>query len=374
MKIEFPGYYRPTEQEFKNIWDTCDFLFDANVLLNLYRYTEDTRQEVISILESISDRIWIPHQAALEYHKNRIKVIKKQKDGYQEVREKLTNHLNKIQIDLEKVYKNRRHPLINCEKFINELTKYFEDYKRKLDDLESKHPDLIFDDPIKNNLTELFKDKVCDRLEPIEEKRIIKEGKGRYEKEIPPGYKDNYKGSPECYGDLILWFQIINHATKRNNPIIFITDDRKEDWWYRPYNKTIGPRPELISEIMSLANNQFYMYSVDPFMKRFGKYLGHEVDNQAIIEVEIIRENDEKLTDAFSRLVDQRVLMDSMGVSSLAAQIAKENEELMNSMRVSSLAAQIAKENEELMGSRRDNDPEKSSEDGGNSTLEKTDE
>ena len=169
MKKEFPGYYEPTDKDFKNIWDTCDFIFDANVLLNLYRYSEETRQALISILESVKDRIWIPYQAALEYHRNRIKVIQKQKNEYTNVKTILSNYLNKTKIDLEKVYKNGRHPQINCDDFIDKLSKYFEEYKNEIDKLEDKHPDFIINDPVKNKLTRLFEDRVCDPLKTEDE-------------------------------------------------------------------------------------------------------------------------------------------------------------------------------------------------------------
>ena len=45
MKDSFPGYYRPTENEFAEMWESCLFVLDANVLLNLYRYSVDTREE-----------------------------------------------------------------------------------------------------------------------------------------------------------------------------------------------------------------------------------------------------------------------------------------------------------------------------------------
>ena len=35
---EIRRYYRPTESEFKKLWKDCVFAFDANTLLNVYRY------------------------------------------------------------------------------------------------------------------------------------------------------------------------------------------------------------------------------------------------------------------------------------------------------------------------------------------------
>jgi hypothetical protein len=72
MRRAFPGYYRPTEDEFSELWNGCLFAFDANVLLNLYRYSLETSNEFLTILSEISDRLWIPHQAALEYQRRRV--------------------------------------------------------------------------------------------------------------------------------------------------------------------------------------------------------------------------------------------------------------------------------------------------------------
>ena len=76
MKSQFPGYYRPTQAEFKELWNDCIFILDTNVLLNLYRYDEATRNDFLVTLEYVKDRLWIPHQVALEYQENRNQVIK----------------------------------------------------------------------------------------------------------------------------------------------------------------------------------------------------------------------------------------------------------------------------------------------------------
>ena len=81
MKELFPGYYQPTEKEFSKLWNECIFALDANVLLNLYRYSENSTKDFLNILTFLSTakRLWIPHQAALEYHQRRVGVIGEQK-------------------------------------------------------------------------------------------------------------------------------------------------------------------------------------------------------------------------------------------------------------------------------------------------------
>ena len=62
MKDLFPGYYRPSEDEFSDLWKNCVFILDTNVLLNLYRYSEKYRNDFIKVLHKIETRLWILHQ------------------------------------------------------------------------------------------------------------------------------------------------------------------------------------------------------------------------------------------------------------------------------------------------------------------------
>jgi hypothetical protein len=75
MKEHFPGYFTPTEEEFTKLWGECVFGFDANVLLGLYRSTAETQEVFFAVLDKIADRIFLPHQAAGEYLKNRLDAI-----------------------------------------------------------------------------------------------------------------------------------------------------------------------------------------------------------------------------------------------------------------------------------------------------------
>src|SRR4051794_31619323 len=63
----FPDYYPISSQENIGINQHALFCIDANVLLNLYRYSDKTRNELLHVLELVIDRLWFPYQAALEY-------------------------------------------------------------------------------------------------------------------------------------------------------------------------------------------------------------------------------------------------------------------------------------------------------------------
>ena len=52
------------------------------------------------------------------------------------------------------------------------------------------------------------------------------------------------------FGDFFLWKELLEHGKEQKRPIIFVTDDKKEDWWLKVKGRTLGPRPELIAEFI----------------------------------------------------------------------------------------------------------------------------
>ena len=190
MKKLFPGYYHPAKSELSRMWKTALFVLDANVLLNLYRYSPQTRDAVIGTFKSISDRVWLPHQAAAEYHRNRINVIAAQEGAYIKIKQTITDAKNKLDSDLRQY---TRHPYVNPSSIIEQISALFAEIETHLTELESSHPNLIENDEIKDVLTELFDGKVGDPYSPAKLQEICKEGKDRYDQEIPPGFKDGDK-------------------------------------------------------------------------------------------------------------------------------------------------------------------------------------
>ena len=64
-----------------------------------------------------------------------------------------------------------------------------------------------------------------------------------------------------------MWFQIIEHAKSIKQPIVFITDDKKDDWWRKFNGQIVAPQPELIREMYLRSGEKFYMYQTAQFME-----------------------------------------------------------------------------------------------------------
>lgn len=321
MRKLFFGYYDPSEEELRHHWDNSVFIFDTNVLLNLYTYSKETSDAILDVLQKNIDRLWIPYQVAMEYHKNRCGRIEKEVSKYEPVKKQL----NAIKDSLST---KKQHPFIDSQ-LLNEFTSVVEKIKEKLREGKEIHKSLINSDPICEKITEIFNGKVGDRPPEEELDKIYIEGAKRFKKKIPPGYMDKEdKPEPFCYGDLVLWKQLLSYAKDKQQSVIFVTDENKEDWWLKHDGKTLGPRPELLSEFKEVTGNSIYIYSTELFVKYANEH------NQRIDE-EVLRELHEA--------AEQRKLDQDLKVKHLAKKIF----ELSNQ---SSKNATIAKAAEELYG------------------------
>jgi hypothetical protein len=259
----------------------------------VYRYTEQTREDLLEIFDKLRDRIWIPHQAAYEYQKDRFGVIWTQTAAYDKL-ERLIDDLfengalKKLDTELNSY---KRHPLINREEILKPIRLGVEAAKNSLRKSGGDHPDLMSHDELQERLTNLFDGRVGEAYGKEQLATIYKQSSERFSERVPPGYKDekDKQDEREKYGDVVLWFQMMDHASGTKAPIIFVTDDSKEDWWWMHGGRTIGPRPELIEEMYSKSGTQFYMYHADDFIKHAGSFLKLREREEAIAEAKRVR-------------------------------------------------------------------------------------
>jgi hypothetical protein len=256
MKSSFPGYIRPTQQEFNQLWLHARIIVDANVLLNAYGYSAETREKLFAILERVGDRLWIPHQFALEFLRNRPGVILKQARNIGRV----AKELRKI---LDHDFRSQTNQPFVPEKVVSSLDSLCEE----LDNMQAETEGLLRQDANLERILRLFDGRVGPESAALQ--KLYEEGRERYAQKTPPGYADEKeKGEPECFGDFIGWKQILDFSLAESCSVLFVTDDTKEDWWQIYESRTIGPRPELLAEFVHTSNNVIYLYSSSSFVER----------------------------------------------------------------------------------------------------------
>ncbi|MCX6318078.1 MAG: PIN-like domain-containing protein [Bacteroidetes bacterium] len=281
MKKIFRGYYKLTDTEIQEIWDNGFISLDTNVLFNIYRYSDDTRKELIRVIKKYASQLWLTNHSAFEFHKNRISVISDQIVIYDETIKTFTKLENDI-------IKNLKTP--HLSKIV--LKQFEKTIKATTKDLEKKktfYKKLLLNDTILATISTVFNNKIGDGFSSEEISKIEKEGEERYKKKMPPGYKDNDK-SENKYGDLIIWKELIKKAKTNKKPFILIIDDVKEDWWLRTYGQTISPRQELSQELYKETQQLFQLYTPDRFLEFASKT--EAVKQETIDEVREIRIED----------------------------------------------------------------------------------
>lgn len=288
MKKIFREFYPFDDEYFTKLWDEAIIVPDANILLNLYFYSEKTSKELINILKKFKKRLWIPYQVALEYQLGRLNKIKAQKNVYKNLIDFIKGKINSIKKESQKKYS--KHPVLEINKIEEILDKCFSGIELYLNKSKNKHPDWETEDKIRNTLDILFENKVGEPYTSEKLRECYEEGYLRYKKNIPPGYEDekNKKDEKRKFGDLIIWLEIIEKAKKEKKPIIFITDEEKEDWWQKDSKNQI-PRYELIGEMRLKAGVSFYMYNSNDFMRFAYKYLELPSIEPVIKEMKALR-------------------------------------------------------------------------------------
>jgi len=297
MRSEFPGYYRPTDDEFAEIWREALVVPDANVLLNLYRYSERTRGQLLSILRAFGDRLFIAYQTAREFQDNRLNVIDVQRHMYDDFLENLRSASDKLRQSADLL---RRHPHLErdivaekIDAMVAGVTEYVEEIRGRDPDVFAE-ADALVNDPIREEVDRLVEGRLGPPFTRDELAKIFEQGKRRYEQGIPPGFRDRDKPDPRRYGDLVFWLQVVEAAKSARRPVILITDERKEDWWWGTEDgRLLGPRPELVNEMREEAGVRLYMYSALRFMEEARRMVPAEaaVSDEAIAEVERLQES-----------------------------------------------------------------------------------
>ena len=285
MKSTFKEYYQYTEQEFKALWKNCLFVFDTNALLNMYRYSRETVDAYFRVLTKLREKrqLWIPYQVGYEFHEERINVISEYEGSY----DAILSVLEEARSEIKRKYKH--HPFLDLERINQEI----ESTEAAIKKTKGKHPKWLENDDVLERITGLFKGNVGENYDETKLCEIKKEGTERYDKKIPPGFRDDKKDDNKKFGDLILWYQIIDKANESEKPIVFISGDVKGDWWLEKNGKRIMPLPQLRKEMYEKAKVDFHIYTPDRFLK-WNETDENKIDDRTIKEVRRIGELEEE--------------------------------------------------------------------------------
>ncbi|MEU4332891.1 PIN-like domain-containing protein [Nonomuraea dietziae] len=289
----FEGYRTPSDRDLKRVLTRGLVALDANVLLNLYRYTSSTRADLFGVLARLGDRLWIPHQALVEFWRNRDSTIRDPRTTGEKAIVDLETKWNES-LAVIRTWSNR---IALSEVITTELGNMLDDAfvavsKRIKDVMDKESSELsrvTHEDPVLGGLESIIEGRRGEPFPPGLHQKLVQEALSRIEKQVPPGYKDKGKsnsgGDDRATGDFILWEQVLREAATRKTDVLFVTGDVKEDWWRKEHGEARGPRLELVQEMKDRTGQGLLMLRPESLLVHAKKLLAVDVSDASVEDV-----------------------------------------------------------------------------------------
>lgn len=228
---------------------------DANVLLSFYRFSPGARQALISVLEALGDRVFVTHQAAREFWRNRLAAIDARNTATEQLGSALSRAENQVQDAVRVWAKQTAADAAVEQQMLRSVRQAFETCSTTADGVTNESSTFAYDagqDSVTLALQPLLAARVGNPLPPEQHEDAVAEAARRTQLGLPPGFRDAKKedagGADGASGDYLVWLQSMVEAEARGLPLVLVTGDEKEDWWWKHRGQLLGPRSELAEE------------------------------------------------------------------------------------------------------------------------------
>ncbi|MET8445644.1 PIN domain-containing protein [Streptomyces sp. NPDC004981] len=295
----FEAYRTPADLDYRRVLEQGLVVLDTNVLLDLYRMNARVREDMLTVLKAISERLWVPHQVLVEFWRNRQseELITYHEKKAATAAEVLKNSTNRARSALEEWARNvhigdnidivspMHEKLGGAEKLYQDIVDSLERQASKdtVPGIRQTHTD-----PVIEALEHLLDQRVGSPYSAQRHAQEVQRAKERADQQVPPGYKDfegGKKGDEEAAGDYLVWRQLLDAALKHETDILFVTRDLKEDWWRKASTKAVRlPRIELVNELRELTGMQLLMVEPSTLMQQVSTVfrLEKQVDRNSV--------------------------------------------------------------------------------------------
>ncbi|MFC1430124.1 PIN-like domain-containing protein [Streptacidiphilus sp. N1-3] len=288
-------------------------VLDTNVLLSLYEYTSPAREQVLTALERIPDRLWLPHQVGLEFVRGRHRVLENRRSTLRQAPNDVRNKLiaaRKSVLDASDSVKRllvkyaqdteasaKLDEAFNPSSVDGYLAPWLEALLKPLEKLTSEHDlapgSVDADDPVLPRIAALYGERVGRQPSAeVLRDRIEYATAFRFPNRIPPGFGDAGKGTPlEAAGDFLLWEEVVQEARLLADPqryVLFVSADTVKGDWYEPAEPGRGPRPwpMLFDELENRAGAQLRIETPTRFFQGINEYLHADITEATYEEIE----------------------------------------------------------------------------------------
>lgn len=228
-------------------------ILDTNVLLVPF----DTNEKHLSDIKNIflkyksNNRLFIPARVAREFANNRANKISNVFLQLRQLKDKLNSGTFKIE----------QYPMLQNNADYQDLLKQFDlihksinTSRKHLENIESHIQSWTWNDSVSTAYKEIFTSEIIVEVQKSNEE-LEKDLAFRIEYKIAPGFKDSKKPD-DGVGDLVIWQTILEIAKKEQKDLIFVTNDQKNDWFYKQDKIGLYPKFELFDEFRRFTNGK----------------------------------------------------------------------------------------------------------------------
>jgi len=238
--------------------NNCVIVFDTNIFLNIYEYSPQVADFLVTISERIVPNMVLPYTVKREFDKNHKECHGRQTGKFNNVPKKLKQHTTQMRDKLAiqfGILKGFQFPDIDMlqaesDKKVNEIEEMFEQYVDEHNIFDEINSKFLNEDKVHKLVQDLVKSgKLLNGFGPDELYNICEEGEKRYKRNTPPGFEDGKtKTGIQMYNDLIIWKEVLRFCSENQKDLIFVTDDVKKDWWEIVNTQRVSFRTELQKE------------------------------------------------------------------------------------------------------------------------------
>lgn len=316
----FGHYFRPDPGRVRDAFEKGIIVLDTNVLLNVLRYSPAARTELLEVLASIADRCFVPHQVAVEYNRNRVRVVADRHKELEDAASEIGSIRSKVRTVVNNLSNRRTLSISDIEQLEKSVSDFFAALEEAQNEAAEKY-DLSPDEMVGKKdlwtvrLEDILQGLVGDKPEDEVLAKDLIEGERRKSEKLAPGFKDDKPG------DYLWWAEALRHPDLKGRALVVVSDDAaKGDWRFEERGFALGPHPILIDDVSRSGGADLVLLTTRDLLKLVGELNPDKVSEETLEESEkVLAARQSSWTfDAFERLL---AILDAEGYADRAVAI-----------------------------------------------------
>ncbi|MGO2718786.1 MAG: PIN-like domain-containing protein [Brachybacterium tyrofermentans] len=274
------------------------YALDANILLNLYKFTPDAARDVLKALREMREVLFIPHQALNEFWPLRAGV----RSGPHH--SEASGKVRAAKADILRIVRTwQKRTGLNAEGAreggAQDISDHLAAVSEVLEKIESTI-DAVREESADNGewlldtIDEIFAGRIGPKPSDAERTDALREFDKRVERGTPPGLRDVEirKGKTEkASGDYFIWMQCVREAESISNSrgapldLTLVTEDHKDDWVRSGTDDHLLAHRALVKEYYEATGGTFRIMSFEELLDTASQFFGAQVSSESRAQV-----------------------------------------------------------------------------------------